>query len=647
MQIKYFLAFLLLFPWICHAQSVTGPQHSGPPLNVNDGSTSCYPYSIAVSSGTLACSNGIATVTTGGGSGGSSQWITTNVGIGTYDRVGIGTITPNASLIVASGNVGIGSLSPGNRVDVQGDLRLSYPGSGSSTGSIWINKFSNTSQPQIYIYAADAALSAPKITLEVASPSTGTPTISAIGGNLGLSAGSSTNAITLSTNAGEVARATSGGNLGIGSTAPGFKLDVNGGIRSVTGNVAIGTANANNVLEVAGGNSNFNSNLLMSSSSAIYYLNNLALVSGYLRIFTQGTATSTVQLGSVSGAGDHFVQGAKNLYLIGGGDQASAGTENIYFGTNQLFRGIVDNNGNWGIGGATSGNTPLAPINKLEVAGGIAIGAGYTGAFTAPSNGMIVQGNIGIGTTIPQSGLVVMNGNVGIGTWKPSGVLQINRNANPFIVDANSNLGIGTTASQTALSVMSGNVGIGTWAPTQTLQVNGGLSTYGNSGNVTLVVGGGNVGINTVTPGVLLDVFGGTMRVSALASDSGATDSTVCARTTDGLFFKGSGTLGICLGTSTKEAKTNIIPIPAGLGDLMKLKPILFNYKPGWGYSSDKPYYGFLAEDVEKILPILVGHDENGNVRSADYVGLIPVLVKSIQEMQKEINQLKYQIKGE
>ncbi len=68
---RLLLALLLsqLIVFQAFAQSVTGPQHSGPPLNVNDGSTSCYPYSIAVSSGTLACSNGIATITTGGGGG--------------------------------------------------------------------------------------------------------------------------------------------------------------------------------------------------------------------------------------------------------------------------------------------------------------------------------------------------------------------------------------------------------------------------------------------------------------------------------------------------------------------------------------------------------------------------------------------------
>ena len=65
----------------------------------------------------------------------------------------------------------------------------------------------------------------------------------------------------------------------------------------------------------------------------------------------------------------------------------------------------VTQDGNVGIGA-------IAPLNKLDVAGGMAIGATYGGGTsasgsTAPSNGLIVQGNVGIGTTAPRSKLDV------------------------------------------------------------------------------------------------------------------------------------------------------------------------------------------------------------------------------------------------
>ena len=37
----------------------------------------------------------------------------------------------------------------------------------------------------------------------------------------------------------------------------------------------------------------------------------------------------------------------------------------------------------------------------------------------APNGGMIIAGNVGIGTWVPGGALTVMGGNVGIGTWKP------------------------------------------------------------------------------------------------------------------------------------------------------------------------------------------------------------------------------------
>lgn len=45
---------------------------------------------------------------------------------------------------------------------------------------------------------------------------------------------------------------------------------------------------------------------------------------------------------------------------------------------------------------------------------------------------------------------------------------------------------------------------------------------------------------------------------------------------------------------------------------------------------------GFLAQDIEKVLPELVQTDENG-VKSIDYIGFIPLIVESLKEMQQTI----------
>jgi len=58
---------------------------------------------------------------------------------------------------------------------------------------------------------------------------------------------------------------------------------------------------------------------------------------------------------------------------------------------------IIKNGGNVGIGTVT-------PANRLDVEGGAAIGASYSGTNTAPTNGLLVEGVFGLGTNILTSG---------------------------------------------------------------------------------------------------------------------------------------------------------------------------------------------------------------------------------------------------
>lgn len=64
------------------------------------------------------------------------------------------------------------------------------------------------------------------------------------------------------------------------------------------------------------------------------------------------------------------------------------------------FSGLVCGQ-NVGIGQAT-------PVSKLDVNGGLTVGASYSGTNVAPANGAIIEGNTGIGTNAPAHRLHVV-----------------------------------------------------------------------------------------------------------------------------------------------------------------------------------------------------------------------------------------------
>ena len=77
-----------------------------------------------------------------------------------------------------------------------------------------------------------------------------------------------------------------------------------------------------------------------------------------------------------------------------------------------------------------------------------------------------------------------------------------------------------------------------------------------------------------------------------------------------------------------------------GLDAVMKLKPVKWNPKSEYGDPS-RLHYGFYAEDIAETLPDLVGRDTDGKVINYDWPGLIPLLVKSIQELKADNDNLR------
>jgi len=75
--------------------------------------------------------------------------------------------------------------------------------------------------------------------------------------------------------------------------------------------------------------------------------------------------------------------------------------------------------------------------------------------------------------------------------------------------------------------------------------------------------------------------------------------------------------------------------------ELLELNPVSFKWNDE--SKSNTSNVGFIAQEIEKVLPILV-KDGYDNYKSVNYTGLIPYLVKHIQLLEKKIENLENKI---
>lgn len=94
--------------------------------------------------------------------------------------------------------------------------------------------------------------------------------------------------------------------------------------------------------------------------------------------------------------------------------------------------------------------------------------------------------------------------------------------------------------------------------------------------------------------------------------------------------------------TSSKKYKKNIKNFKNGLKLVNSLRPVSFVWKTK-KLDND---FGFIAEEVEQILPNVIGKDRDGNTNAIDYSKLTTVLVKAVQELYLEVEKLKEKKNG-
>lgn len=86
---------------------------------------------------------------------------------------------------------------------------------------------------------------------------------------------------------------------------------------------------------------------------------------------------------------------------------------------------------------------------------------------------------------------------------------------------------------------------------------------------------------------------------------------------------------------SDAKYKTDVYPIDDAVSIVSKLQGKHFTWK-----NTGKPSLGFIAQEVEEVLPQLINTQDNGS-KTINYSVLVAVLVEAIKQQQKQINELK------
>lgn len=190
------------------------------------------------------------------------------------------------------------------------------------------------------------------------------------------------------------------------------------------------------------------------------------------------------------------------------------------------------------------------------------------------------------------------------------------------------------------------------------------IQSNGRAWGVLGLAGNATTGYNYGVMGVLQGTANGA---GVVGISNGNTDLCIAGKWAG--YFSGDiratgGVLGVAfINTSDKRYKKNIVDIDSkkALTNVIQMLPVEYNlnqvYIDSKGESTKtsqgvfdeksqvfhKKHYGLIAQDLQKLYPDLVYEDGNGYL-SINYIGIIPLLIESIKELNSEIAALKMSV---
>jgi hypothetical protein len=498
---------------------------------------------------------------------------------------------------------------------------------------------------------------------------------------------------------------TSAGYMGIGTTGPGYKLDISGSGTSGAVRVTDATSPALYLNNVAVQWKNY-----IPASSNDYRIND-----GVADYVTVKYNSGNVGIGTITPNAKLDVVGSTKITQNAAAFQLS-GSDHVYiefYPTNSLGRQAY-------FGFPSPGSKQLYIVNEATNGDIILI----------PGSG----GKVGIGTTSPSAKLEIKSSaanNLGGLLIRASGtsnypVLLYENSSNGGVLDLQNSANTTTvTVSSNGNSFFNGgNVGIGTASPSQKLSVEGTISASGDlylkNANTSIASDGaslylkasGNVYLNTAGSAYITNtgyayMSGSTINFKALTTTNQSNVVTIDTATgqlyyTASSAFDGGGGASLSGGktkyntiwnstttvstgsvyqysstqlqltgsslavgdiipsttpgridasndivaysSSDKRFKTNITPITNALEKITQIGGYEFDWIENPEHHGFKGHdVGVIAQEIEAVLPEVVSTRDSG-YKAVKYEKIVPLLIEAIKEQQKQINNLQQQI---
>jgi len=574
----------------------------------------------------------------------------------TITGLGIGTTSPTSAL-----TVGAGGIARFNRADNATYNEIKYVTSGDlfyfnqANGGAYQFNISGTEQMRLTSTGLGIGTSSPALKLHVVSSSaavsyfetsdtaTGayviwrnsSTSIGDVGSGKGISgsgnatdfmiASRSTYPLLFGTGSAERARIDSSGNVGIGTSSPAVKLDV-----QVSGS---------EVLKLTA----------TTGTNSIYQ--------------TINNTGGSFAIGRENSAGTTFGVSAYASVLF------SAGAYPMIFATQNIERMRIDSSGNVGIGTTTPSSYGKLGLSVSATASAVTKVIGFQNSAGVDAASLRIAGynyadnvqtaidfiqnsasnfqsqmafSTNTGSGLVEAMRIDSSGRVMIGTTSTAAkFVVVGASANSYIAIDNSGSGenyfgansanIFQTAGTERMRIdSSGNLLVGTTSASNITK----LTTY-NAGNAFIAA-------NTATSNLTTPA----MQVSK--GDNNTTTSNVLVQFLTNGFVNGQGQINAngasaaAFGSfSDKRLKENIVDLPSQLEKIMALRPVEFDYVESIGGGHQ---IGFIAQEVETVYPDLVGVGENEMLTLTDLNKNDARLIKCIQEQQALITSLTARI---